>query len=172
MKIHEPFNVCSLAYFLWYGSLCSTALCRTSPRRIIRLLFILVSTSGEYPYKSFMLRESRRGILLQCFKTHSDWERQETLYHCPTRRGGTYRVYVRSKCWVTMETRRLYPLIWFGSGFNLARLLFSSWKRLNADTISIVYPDPSTKKWFLTVLSSPSSYKIEYFMLNYLTRNS
>lgn len=92
MKIYRPFNVCSLAYFLWYGSLYFMVLCRTSPRRIIQLLFIPVSTSGEYLYKSFMLRESRRGILLQRFKTRSDWERLETLYHCPSLRSNVSRI--------------------------------------------------------------------------------
>lgn len=120
VKIHRPFNVCSLAYFLWCGSLCFMVLCRTSPRRIIRLLFIPVSTSGEYLYKSFMLRESRRGILLQCFKTRGDWEWLETLYHCPSR-SNVSCIREITKCWITMETRRLYPLIWFRRDSPLAR---------------------------------------------------
>lgn len=121
MKIHRPFNVCSLAYFLWYGLLCFMVLCRTSPHRIIQLLFIPVSTSGEYLYKSFMLRESRREEsyynVSKLAAIENDWK----LYTIVLRWGVTYRIYVRSKCWMTIETRRLYPLIWFSWDSPLAR---------------------------------------------------
>lgn len=137
MKIQRPFNVCSLAYFLWCGLLCSTVLCRTSPRRIIQLLFIPVSTSGEYLYKSFMLRESRRGILLQCFKTRSDWERLETLYHCPSLRSNVS--YIRWDQSVGWQWKQDDFILWSDSTWiHLSPGVFSAWKHLSGNAISIV----------------------------------
>lgn len=121
MKIYRPFNVCSLAYFLWYGSLYFMVLCRTSPRRIIQLLFIPVSTSGEYLYINPLCYTSRDEEsyynVSKLVAIENDWK----LYTIVLRWGVTYRVYVRSKCWMTMETRRLYPLIWFSPYSPLAR---------------------------------------------------
>lgn len=50
-----------------------------------------------------------------------------------------------------METRRLYPLIWFSSPDSpLARCSLSSWKHLSANVISTICPRASAKECFLS----------------------